>query len=62
LHAQNITVSAFTKNILLWSGAKMNVDPESAYTQNGPVLKQGLSNWSGSPVIMQAGFKISTSF
>ncbi|MDD4189909.1 MAG: TonB-dependent receptor [Mangrovibacterium sp.] len=61
--AQDITVSAFMKNIILWSAAKTNMDPESTYKQYGNgTLWQGASTWNGSPIIMPAGFKLSVNF
>ena len=68
--AQNITLSAFMKNIILWAANKTNQDPESIYNQSNiydptsstNVLKQGCSLWNASPIIMPAGFKINVTF
>jgi len=61
--AQDVTVSAFMKNILLWSAAKTNMDPESQYKQYADgTLWKGASTWNGSPIIMPAGFKLSVNF
>ena len=63
LHAQNITISAFMKNVILWTAAKTNTDPESSFKSNdGTTQLQGLANWNGLPVIMPAGFQINVTF
>ena len=62
LYMQNITLSAFMKNIILWAANKTNQDPESIYNQNGADTKQGLSLWNASPIIMPTGFKINVTF
>ncbi len=61
--AQDVTLSAFMKNIVVWSAAKTNMDPESQYKQyKDGSLWQGVSNWNGSPIVMPAGFKLSVNF
>ncbi|HWS01129.1 MAG TPA: outer membrane beta-barrel protein, partial [Prolixibacteraceae bacterium] len=62
LYTQNITVSAFMKNIVLYAANKTNQDPESIYNQSGTDPKQGLSLWNASPIIMPIGFKLNVSF
>jgi TonB-linked SusC/RagA family outer membrane protein len=62
VYAQNITVSAFMKNIVLWSGNKTNQDPESIYNQNESNTMQGRSIWNASPIVMPVGFKLNVSF
>ncbi len=62
LLAQDITISAFMRNILLWSAAKTGMDPESQYHESSSKVRQGLSKWNGSPIVMPAGFKLSLNF
>lgn len=62
LHTQNIILSAFMKNVILWAANKTNQDPESIYNQNGNDTRQGLSLWNASPIIMPTGFKINVTF
>lgn len=66
--AQNIVLSGFMKNIIIWAANKTNQDPEGMYNQtyNADLstsnTKQGLSLWNGSPIIMPVGFKINVTF
>lgn len=62
--AQNINISAFMKNVVLFAANKTNQDPESIYNQNPitGVTQQGRSLWNASPIIMPVGFKLSVTF
>ena len=62
LYTQNITLSAFMKNVVIWAANKTNQDPESIYNQNSGTTNQGLSLWNASPIIMPVGFKINVTF
>ncbi|MCE1198922.1 MAG: SusC/RagA family TonB-linked outer membrane protein [Marinilabiliales bacterium] len=62
IFTENVTVSAFMKNIVLWAANKTNQDPESIYNQSGSDPKQGLSLWNASPIVMPVGFKINVTF
>jgi hypothetical protein len=64
LFTQNITISGFMKNIVLYAANKTNQDPESIYNQNSitGVTNQGRSTWNASPIVMPVGFKINVSF
>ncbi len=64
IYAQNITISGFMKNIVLWAANKTNQDPESVYNQNSitGVTNQGRSLWNASPIVMPVGFKVNVSF
>lgn len=68
VRAQNIILSGFMKNIIIWAANKTNQDPEGMYNQtyNADMstsnTKQGLSLWNGSPIIMPVGFKINVTF
>lgn len=64
LFTQNISVSAFMKNVVLYAGNKTNQDPESIYNQNPltGATQQGRSIWNASPIIMPIGFKLSVTF
>ena len=61
--SQKIVLSGFMKNILLYSGAKTNQDPEGMYnSQPDGRQMQGNVLWNGSPIVMPTGFKINVSF
>ncbi|MCO5235280.1 MAG: SusC/RagA family TonB-linked outer membrane protein [Chitinophagaceae bacterium] len=62
--AQNISIAAFMKNLILYAANKTNQDPESIYNQN-PLTgetQQGRNIWNASPVIMPVGLKLNVSF
>ncbi|MDP2336606.1 MAG: SusC/RagA family TonB-linked outer membrane protein [Bacteroidota bacterium] len=62
--AQDLVISGFMKNILLYAANKTNQDPESIYNNNpltGQTM-QGFVLWNGSPIVMPAGFKINVTF
>jgi TonB-linked SusC/RagA family outer membrane protein len=62
--AQDIVLSGFMKNILLYAANKTNQDPESIYNNNpltGQTM-QGFVLWNGSPIIMPVGFKVNVTF
>ncbi len=61
--AQNIVLSGFMKNILLYAANKTNQDPEGMYNQSpGGNTMQGFVLWNGSPIIMPIGFKLNVTF
>ena len=61
--AQNIILSGFMKNILLYAANGTNQDPEGIYNQNpSGTQMQGFVLWNGSPIIMPTGFKINVTF
>ncbi len=62
LYTQNITLSAFMKNIVIWAANGTNQDPESIYNQVGDNQRQGLSLWNASPIVMPMGFKVGVTF
>lgn len=62
--AQDIILSGFMKNIILYAANKTNQDPESIYNNNpltGQTM-QGFVLWNGSPIIMPVGFKVNVTF
>ncbi|MDQ2656146.1 MAG: SusC/RagA family TonB-linked outer membrane protein [Bacteroidota bacterium] len=64
LKLQNATVSVYTRNLMLWTAAKIGVDPELAYQQeasgqgNGIMFKQGIERYNVTPWVMPIGFKL----
>lgn len=58
LSAQNISLALYSKNILLWTGAGIGIDPELAY--NGG--QQGFEKWNLAPWTAPIGFKLNVGF
>lgn len=67
LKMQNLSFSVYSRNIILWTAAKINIDPEMAFqpsgsTQAGSQFKQGIERWNVMPWVMPIGFKVNATF
>ncbi len=67
LKMQNINVSVYSRNIILWTAAKINVDPEMAFqpqagAQAGTQFKQGIERYNVMPWVMPIGVKLRATF
>ena len=67
LKMQNLSFSVYSRNIILWTAAKINIDPEMAFqpsggTQAGTQFKQGIERWNVMPWVMPIGFKVNATF
>ena len=58
LSAQKVTVSVYTKNIMLWTKAGINIDPELSYNEG----KQGFEKWNVAPWTAPIGFNLNITF
>ncbi|QDK78617.1 SusC/RagA family TonB-linked outer membrane protein [Spirosoma sp. KCTC 42546] len=64
---QNATFSVYSRNIILWTAAKINVDPEMAFQpqsspQAGTQFKQGIERYNVTPWTIPVGFKLGLTF
>ncbi|MEN8226747.1 MAG: SusC/RagA family TonB-linked outer membrane protein [Bacteroidota bacterium] len=65
---QNLTVSLFSRNIILWTKAGINIDPEIAFQPEGGTqpsgiqFKQGIERFNVSPWTIPVGVKLNISF
>lgn len=66
---QNVAVSLFSRNIILWTKADIGIDPEMAFQQeadnqgrSGIQFKQGIERFNVSPWAIPIGFKLNVSF
>ena len=64
---QNANISVYSRNIILWTAAKIGVDPEMAYqpqagTQAGTQFKQGIERYNVTPWVIPVGFKLGLNF
>lgn len=68
LGMQNASVSLYTRNLILWTKAKIGVDPEQAFqqengTQGGGIqFKQGIERYNVTPWAMPIGFRLGITF
>lgn len=56
---RNATVSVFSRNIMLWTAAKIGIDPERAFQADNGKFRQGIELHNVLPWTMPVGFKVS---
>lgn len=64
---QSANFSVYSRNIILWTKAKINVDPEMAFQpqaspQAGTQFKQGIERYNVMPWVIPVGFKLGLTF
>ncbi|WP_026812361.1 SusC/RagA family TonB-linked outer membrane protein [Arenibacter certesii] len=66
---QNLAISLFSRNIMLWTKADIGIDPEMAFQQesstqgrSGIQFKQGIERFNVNPWAIPIGFKLNVSF
>ncbi|WAC10363.1 SusC/RagA family TonB-linked outer membrane protein [Dyadobacter pollutisoli] len=64
---QNVNVAVYSRNIILWTKAKIGIDPEMAFQQEsgaqaGTQFKQGIERYNVTPWVMPIGFKLGLTF
>lgn len=64
---QNASLSVYSRNIMLWTAAKIGVDPETAFQQErdsraGTQFKQGIERYNVNPWVIPVGFKLGVTF
>ncbi|WP_439585534.1 SusC/RagA family TonB-linked outer membrane protein [Dyadobacter bucti] len=67
LGLQNVNVAVYSRNIMLWTKAKIGIDPEQAFQQEsnaqaGTQFKQGIERYNVTPWVMPIGFKLGLTF
>jgi len=59
---RNLSLSLFSRNIILWTKAGINIDPESAFQTSGGKLSQGVERFNIQPWAIPVGIKLNASF
>lgn len=68
LKLQNASLSVYSRNIILWTAAKMGIDPENAFQpspdlQGGGIqFKQGIELYNVTPWVLSMGVKLNITF
>lgn len=67
LGMQSANVSVYSRNIMLWTAAKIGIDPEMAFqpqagAQAGTQFKQGIERYNVTPWVIPVGFKLGLTF
>tara|TARA_R110001583_G_scaffold189686_1_gene353323 strand:- start:2249 stop:3628 length:1380 start_codon:yes stop_codon:yes gene_type:complete len=59
---RNLSLSLFSRNIILWTKAGINIDPESAFQNSQGNLSQGVERYNIQPWAIPVGLKLNASF
>ena len=59
---RDLLLSVYSRNIILWTKAKINVDPETAFQPSGNAFMQGIERYNVTPWSIPVGFKLNVSF
>ena len=67
LGLQAANFSIYSRNIILWTAAKIGIDPETAFqpqagAQAGTQFKQGIERYNVTPWVIPVGFKLGLTF
>jgi len=67
LKLQDASFSVYSRNIMLWTAAKINIDPENAFQPSagataGTQFKQGIERYNVTPWVIPIGFKVNVTF
>ncbi|MBA4848915.1 SusC/RagA family TonB-linked outer membrane protein [Emticicia sp. BO119] len=67
LGMQSANFSVYSRNIMVWTAAKIGIDPEMAFqpqagTQAGTQFKQGIERYNVTPWVIPVGFKLGLTF
>lgn len=62
LAMRNLSLSLFSRNIILWTKAGINIDPESAFQYSNGNLSQGVERYNIQPWSIPVGIKLNASF
>ncbi|MEN0055649.1 MAG: SusC/RagA family TonB-linked outer membrane protein [Mucilaginibacter sp.] len=69
IRVKGMSISVFTRNIMLWTKAKVNIDPERAYVtttegdgRRGIQMRQGMEEFNIEPWVMPVGAKLNVTF
>jgi TonB-linked SusC/RagA family outer membrane protein len=57
----NVNLSVYTRNIMVWTAAKIGIDPERAFQNNSGQFRQGIELQNVYPWTIPFGFKVSLS-
>ncbi|MCK5822117.1 MAG: SusC/RagA family TonB-linked outer membrane protein [Bacteroidales bacterium] len=59
---QDMMVSVYSRNIILWTKAKIGIDPERAFQAEASGFKQGIERYNLEPWVMPIGLKLNLTF
>ncbi len=59
---EDVSVSVYSRNIVLWTKAKIGIDPERAFQAEAGGFKQGIERYNVEPWVIPIGFKLNLKF
>ncbi|AWW28774.1 SusC/RagA family TonB-linked outer membrane protein [Echinicola strongylocentroti] len=63
LNMQSINVGMYTSNVILWTKAKVGIDPENAFQpESNGTFKQGIERYNVNPWVIPIGFRLNAKF
>ncbi len=62
LKLQGLQISLYSRNIILWTKAKIGVDPERAFQAESGWFKQGIERYNIEPWVLPIGCKVNLTF
>ncbi len=62
LHMQDLLVSIYSRNIMIWTKSKIGIDPERAFQAEASGFKQGIERYNVEPWVIPVGFKVNLTF
>jgi hypothetical protein len=62
LRIQNASVSVYSRNLILWTKAGINVDPERAFQLEGNSFFQGIEFYNVNPWTIPVGIRLNVAF
>jgi TonB-linked SusC/RagA family outer membrane protein len=62
LHMRDLLVSVYSRNIMIWTKAKIGIDPERAFQAEASGFKQGIERYNVEPWVIPVGFKVNLTF
>ncbi len=58
----NLTLSIYSRNLILWTKADIGIDPERAFQPEGNGFKQGIERYNVTPFVLPIGIRLSANF
>lgn len=58
----NLSLSLYSRNVILWTKADIGIDPERAFQPEGSGFKQGIERYNVTPFVLPIGIRLSANF
>lgn len=58
----NLTLSVYSRNLILWTKADIGIDPERAFQPEANGFRQGIERYNVTPFVLPIGIRLSANF